>query len=415
MPTRLRTFETRGPVEPSRNYVVPRSAEIADLVQRIKDGCYIVIFAPRQTGKTTFFRWALESLDEFYLPIQLNFEAYQSLSSEDFYHYLKEDILHEIKNAKQWQTDGVLRQFLENASITSHVSLMTFFQQLGHCLQPRRLAIIIDEFDGIPKSEVSQFLHILRRIYLSKNPNRCPYSVGIVGVKSITQLNYDRSISPFNIQDEFALPNFTFSQVRTLLEQYTDEVGQSFAPKVIKNLYKQTSGQPFLVNRMAQCLTEKLGIGRKETISVAHFEMAHKDILNEQNVHFSHLTTNIRSNPRFKSLLMEICSYDAGIPFNLRNEYISELVTYGVLKGGTDGFCEIANPIYQYCIVQTFQPLLNGLERKYHSDDTEAGFFDYLTPDGGINIRSLLANFRDFIGRAGYRILQVNAIKLRQT
>jgi len=93
--------------------------------------------------------------------------------------------------------------------------------------------------------------------------------------------------------------------------------------------------------------------------------MAHKKILNEQNVHLSHLTTNIRSNPRFQTLLMEICSYDAGIPFNLRNEYISELVTYGVLKGSTDGFCEIANPIYQYCIVQTFQPLLNGLEKSH--------------------------------------------------
>jgi len=149
MPTR--TFETRGPVEPSRNYVVPRTAEIADLVQRIKEGRYIVIFAPRQTGKTTFFRWALETLDESYLSIQLNFEAYQSLSSEEFYSYLKEDILHEIKNAEQ--TDSTLRQFLENASITSHVSMMTFFQQLGDYLQPRRLAIIIDEFDGIPRSQ----------------------------------------------------------------------------------------------------------------------------------------------------------------------------------------------------------------------------------------------------------------------
>jgi hypothetical protein len=75
----------------------------------------------------------------------------------------------------------------------------------------RRLAIIVDEFDGIPTKEVSPFLHSLRRIYLSTNPHRCPYSVGIVGVKSITQLNYDRSISPFNIQDEFALSNFTLS------------------------------------------------------------------------------------------------------------------------------------------------------------------------------------------------------------
>ena len=36
-----RAFETRGPVSPDRNYFVPRKAEIADLVERIKKGRYI--------------------------------------------------------------------------------------------------------------------------------------------------------------------------------------------------------------------------------------------------------------------------------------------------------------------------------------------------------------------------------------
>ncbi|HEC85796.1 MAG: hypothetical protein DRR19_28975 [Candidatus Parabeggiatoa sp. nov. 1] len=92
METRTRTFGTRGPVNPACNYVVPRTEEIADLGRRIKDGRYIVIFAPRQTGKTTFFRWALDTLDETYLPIQLDFEAYKNISQEEFYACLKEDI-----------------------------------------------------------------------------------------------------------------------------------------------------------------------------------------------------------------------------------------------------------------------------------------------------------------------------------
>lgn len=161
--------------------------------------------------------------------------------------------------------------FLENVSITSHTAMITFFEQLSDYLKNQRLAIIIDEFDGIPQSVVSDFLHALREIYLSEEPNRCPYSVGIVGVKNITQLNYDRSISPFNIQDEFALPNFTFSQVQTLLAQYTEEVGQAFAPKVIEPIYKQTAGQPFLVNRLAQILTEEMNIPLEKTIANTHF------------------------------------------------------------------------------------------------------------------------------------------------
>ena len=58
----MKTFETRGPVDASRNYVVKRTTELADFVDRVKQGRYIVIFAPRQTGKTTFFRWALDAL-----------------------------------------------------------------------------------------------------------------------------------------------------------------------------------------------------------------------------------------------------------------------------------------------------------------------------------------------------------------
>ena len=362
MPTRLRTFETRGPVDPNRNYVAPRTEEITDLVHRINDGRYIVIFAPRQTGKTTFFRWALDTLDEIYLPIQLNFEVYQKISPEKFYHYFKKDIQQKIE---KWQNDAELHHFLENTLITSHIEMMEFFEQLGNYLKNHRLVIIIDEFDGIPTAVVGDFLHALRRIYLSENPKRCPYSVGIVGVKSITQLNYDRSISPFNIQDEFELPNFTLSQVRTLFKQYTQETGQAFAEGVIENIQQQTGGQPFLVNRLAQILTMEMKIGSEQTLSTTHFQKAHQQILNETNVHFSHLKTNVRRHPRFETLLMEVCSYEVGIRFNIHNDFISELVTYGVLKAGTDGYCQITNPIYHHCIIQIFQPILNGLERTY--------------------------------------------------
>ena len=413
MPIQRRFFETRGPVYKDRNYVVLRTVEIADLVERIKKGRYIVIFAPRQTGKTTFFRWALDMLtaeDETFFPIQLDFEIYRNAGIEAFYKDLRRKIHEEIVwefQRRQSTVDSEFQQFLENYPLKDHLSFQPFLKKLSSYLGNRKVAIIIDEFDGIPQAAVSDFLYTLREIYLSKDPNRCPHSVGIVGVKSITQLNYDRSISPFNIQDEFALQNFTFDQVRELLEQYTAEVGQTFAPEVIENIHKQTAGQPFLVNRIAQILTEEMKTPPDEGITFEHFEIAHEQILHERNVHISHLATNIRRETRFERILMEICLKEKGVPFNLHNEFISALVTYGILKRGIDGFCEIQNPIYQYHIMQAFQPLFNGLEDEYLPEDTDAGFLDYLTLDGKINMRALLSNFRDFIARAGYRILEV--------
>lgn len=408
----MKTFETQGPVSPERNYVVRRGKELAEFLSRVKQGRYIVIFAPRQTGKTTFFRWALEALNDEnieYFPIQLDFEEYKNVSSTDFYDYVYQDICREIENVCQEQDilSDALIQFLHNAKVINHVSLRHFLEKLANILNNQRIIIIIDEFDGIPHEVVSDFLHSLRRIYLSDPEKRCPYSLGIVGVKSITQLNYDRSISPFNIQDEFALPNFSLEQVHELFAQYTDEVGQPITAAVIKAIHKHTAGQPFLVNRFAQILTNELNISKTDTLQMEHFTQAHTRLLRERNTNIDHLISNIRREPRFEDILMKITSYEKGIGYNLDNELIDELTTYGIVVEGSDGMCEIVNPIYHHRIMQAFQPLINGLENEYFSDDSSSSFLDFLTPDKNIQMQLLLDNFQNFIFRAGHRILQV--------
>ena len=263
--------------------------------------------------------------------------------------------------------------------------MVVFFEEFGKLLGAQRVLLLIDEFDGIPQALVSDFLYALRHIYLS-DVLLCPHSVGIVGVKSIAQLDYDRSISPFNIQDELYLPNFTFEQVRELFGQYTTEVGQAFAPEVVKSIHKQTAGQPFLVNRAAQILTEELDIPKTEPITMAHFTKAYEQLLGENNTNLTHLVTNIRRDRRFEILLMDIMSYEEGVRFNPRDELISELTTYGVIGKGTDGKCEIVNPIYLHCIIETFTPAVNGLERNYFAEDNSQGFRNYLTPTGQLDM-----------------------------
>ncbi len=408
----MRRFGTQGPVNAEQHYIVARMEELTEFIKRVKEGRYIVIFAPRQTGKTTFFYAAMDILaaeEPTYLPIHLDFEAYKNLTPSDFYSNLTEDIREEIANLydKRGEVPSeTLKDFLENTTLTDNVSMLRGFQALGKILENQRVVVFIDEFDGIPPAVVSDFLYALRRIYISRTTPRCPHSLGIIGVKSIAQLNYDRSVSPFNIHDDFALPNFTLAQVQEQFGQYTDEVGQIFASEVIESIHKQTGGQPFLVNRFAQILTEEMDIRKTETLTMEHFSDALIQILDERNTNLTHLTTNIRRNPRFESFLMRIMLHDEGVPFNLSNELINELAMYGILARGADRKCEIVNPIYLYRIVQAFKPIANGLERDYFPEDTDGS--QYLTSDGQIQMERLLNNFRDFIARAGFRILQVS-------
>ncbi|MCY4553416.1 MAG: AAA-like domain-containing protein [Candidatus Poribacteria bacterium] len=411
----MRTFGTQGPVDPNRNYIVNRSEKIKDFIHRVKEGRYIVIFAPRQTGKTTFFQRALDILSQEEkndFPIQLNFEVYEDCTASVFYNGLYEDILEEIENTFQQRGQSppeTLTQFLRNTEITDHLSMQRFFRRFGNLLNAefgeQRVILIIDEFDGIPSEALRGFLHSLRRIYLTTTPAKCPHSVSIIGVKSIHQLNYDRSISPFNIQDELNLPNFTSEEVHDLLRQYTDEVGQAFAPEVVNTLYSQTAGQPFLVNRFAQIITTELDIPKTETVGMVHFATAHTRLLDERNANIDHLLSNIRRNVHFETVLMQIVSYENSVRFNPDNDIIDELVTYGVIKRGDDRRCEIVNPIYLYRILQAFKPIVNGLERDYFPEGASES--EYLTPTGHIRMERLLDNFSDFVARAGFKILQV--------
>ncbi|RKU20226.1 hypothetical protein C6503_06545 [Candidatus Poribacteria bacterium] len=417
----MRRFGTHGRVRPEQHYIVSRSKEIADFISRIKDGKYIVLFAPRQTGKTTFFRLALEVLateDPTYFPIQLDFQTMRNTAPPTFYDRLYQMICMQIESVFQKRSgvpSEVLTQFLKDTTLTDDFSMLLFFKQLASLLDSdshkevqafKRVVLLIDEFDGIPQTVVSDFLYALRQIYLS-DEMQCPYSVGIVGVKSIRQLDYDRSISPFNIQDEFRLPNFTVEQVQELFGQYTAEVGQAFAPEVIEALHKQTAGQPFLVNRLAQILTEELDIPKKETLTPVHFAKAHTRLLREGNTNIDHLRTNVRRDRRFEKLLLQIVSYESGVLFNPDDALMNALVTYGVIAEGPDGMCEIVNPIYQHRILQMFKPTVNGLENVYFPEETGMHFIDYLTPTGQLEMESLLDNFQAFIARAGFRILQV--------
>ena len=408
----MRRFGTQGRVYPDRHYVVPRTKEIGGFNMRVKEGRYIVLFAPRQTGKTTFFRMAVDVLttdDPTYFPIQLDFQVMCNSSPAIFYdrfsQLIRRHIQYGLRKSDVKKHDELIR-FLEDVQICDHFSMLAYFEGLQSLLGDKKVVLLIDEFDGIPQDVVSEFLYTLRHIYLS-DELQCPHSVGIVGVKSISQLNYDRSVSPFNIQDEFRLPNFTLQQVHALFLKYTEEIGQDFAPEVIKSIYTQTGGQPFLVNRFGQILSEELNISKTETLTMSHFATAHSILLDERNTNIEHLLTNIRKNRRFETVLMQIASYDKGLPFVLDDDIINELATYGVIARSADRMCEIVNPIYQHRILRAFKPLLNGLESQYLVEDTGEDFIDYLTPIGLIDMVSLLDNFRDFISRIGFRILQV--------
>ena len=127
-------------MHPAENYVVARTDKINDFIKRIKEGRYVVIFAPRQTGKTTFFQRALERLiaeEPIYFPIPLNFDIYKNLSPSAFYGHLYQQLRQGIEQVFQQRDTApseALAQFLANTVLTDHLSLLEFFRQFANLL-----------------------------------------------------------------------------------------------------------------------------------------------------------------------------------------------------------------------------------------------------------------------------------------
>jgi hypothetical protein len=350
----MREFNTFGPVNPRLHYHVNRLAVKAAIRQKIEQGRYFTLNAARQMGKTTLFREVVAELeaDDSYFGILLTFETLRDYTRPRFYEQLSQLIqVHFISElepemAKRLSGSPALRDHGDFGNW-----LRDTVQRLG-----RRGLLIIDEFDVIDPVLAEPILAIFREMYHYRDRPafQALQSVILVGVQTVPAL-LSGSQSPFNIADQYEVPYFTIAETTDLLTQHTGETGQPFAPEVIEAIYRQTEGQPFLVNRLGQLLTQNLVPERSETIRLSHFEQALTDLLAENNTHFASITA--RAMPH-RSVLLPILFYDQKRS-NFRDPVTQELLMYGILRRVREHnlwVARLANPIYRKMLILTFTP-----------------------------------------------------------
>ena len=248
-----RRFEKSGFVNPETAYYVPlenvTNTDNEDMKTMVDHGRYFSIFAPRQSGKTTFFMTFSMELekDSNYIFILMSFEDCSNYSSHQFYTYLQEEIyeqlLHRLENIECNQKEEVT-SFLNGHRLIDSASFLSLFKGFNSIITQKKIVIFIDEFDGIPASEIKNLLTTIRKLYqkYKKHTDKALYSVGLVGIRNITQLVVG-GVSPFNIADHVEIPPFTLQNVRDLYLQYTMETNQPFTEEATKKVFEQTQGE----------------------------------------------------------------------------------------------------------------------------------------------------------------------------
>ena len=380
----MRTFCTEGPVDPKLNYYVPRTALVAEGLKKVKQWRYFTIFAPRQSGKTTYFQFLIEAIKREkpdWLPVWVSFEAYGDLDLSDFLSSLRDRILRGT-------------ELPENAVPDFHnmTDIALKLREVAQ-IQKKEWVIVVDEIEGLKNPKVlNGFLHLIRSIYHEKQEIGLR-SVILTGVSNITGIIQDTA-SPFNIADQIQVPYFTREEVYDLLAQYERETGQLFEHPVKEGIYEQTLGQPGLVNALARDLVEKK-CPNGEVVGMDAFYLT---IDHFTRIYIDKNISNIVSKAKQHTELMKEILFGKEVPFNNYDETIKFLYVNGVIDD-CDGTCCIPIPLYKKALYTCFKPLFNG-EKEHFKSPIET-YKKYVDERGLLDVTKLLWRYIAYVKNRG--------------
>jgi hypothetical protein len=345
-----RIFEDTGYVDPEKSYYVQIDNVVnrhnQDLKTMVDHGRYFSIFAPRQSGKTTFFRTFAKDLETNpeYIFILMSFENCKHDDLITFYTYIQKmiynQLIHRLEKINCHELEAV-QLFFETHRLTKCADFYFLFESLNRIITRKKIVIFIDEFDGIPLDEIEIFLSTLRKLYqdYKEQKEKALYSVGLVGIRNITQLVVG-GVSPFNIADHVEIPPFTMQNIRDLYQQYTQETNQPFSEEAVQDIFEQTQGQPWLVNRLGTILTKQIKPETIDPIDIDDVNKAIQLLLLEKNAHFDNLKEKVTL---YKETFNKINTQQ--VNFLPDDESQSWLYQYGLIKKQND-FAVISNTIY---------------------------------------------------------------------
>jgi len=135
----------------------------------------------------------------------------------------------------------------EDLKINSAEDFLRIFEKR---MWTKNVVLFIDEFDKLYEADNkvrSSCLETFRGIKNSKN-NYAIWSVVAIGTFSILHLKSEIvSTSPFNVNEPYQNPNFTFKQVQSLYDEFAEEYEFTIEPAIIVDIYTRTNGYVKLI------------------------------------------------------------------------------------------------------------------------------------------------------------------------
>ena len=365
-----------------------------EILALIDDKRYFVLHAPRQTGKTSVLLALRDRLnrDGGSRCVYVNVEGAQT-AREDVGRAMRA-ILSGLASRARLLGDGFMDAVWPGVLAASGPE-----GALGEVLvrwsqaDPKPLVLLIDEIDALIGDTLIAVLRQLRAGY-DQRPGGFPRSVVLCGVRDVRDYRIRSRAenaeiaggSAFNVQAEsMRLGDFTETEVQALLAQHTRETGQAFTPAAIETVWRQTQGQPWLVNALCRraCFDVEAGRDRSRVVAGDDVLDAQEHLVLSRQIHLDQLADKLRED-RVRRVVEPLLAGASEDESSIRDiEYVRDL---GLIA--LDDPPRIANPIYAEVVPRE---LTAAVQAKLIQDAAW-----YVDASGGLDVDKLLAAFQVF-------------------
>lgn len=205
--------------------------------------------------------------------------------------------------------------------------------------------------------------------------------------------------------------SFNEAEISTMLNEYANENKLLLDIELLsKEIYKFTSGYPFLVSRICQIVDEDLLSENKREWTVTDIQKAVKFLLEDKNTLFDDLIKNLENNSKLYECLYNILISGLPITYNINNPIIDLGHMFGYLVKGENNNIAISNKIlkeviYNYMVSKTDSRIMssyNFKDQKLEIHRTLKDFNNYIMNKYSKNINEIteleqVAFFNDFL------------------
>jgi len=398
-------FNITGTCIPRKHYMVDISDKLVQIKKLIDDEHYFTINRGRQYGKTTTLSHLRKFLADEYMIILLSFE---SLGQDSF---VSESVFCQKFLEITSQLLATIHPTKEYAQVWKDEAIKDF-ESLGRHITERcrdeKVVLIIDEVDKAGNYRIFlDFLGMLRSKFLARNDDLdfTFHSVILAGVYDITNIKLkmiddgiyipnegERKInSPWNIVVPFEVEmSFSAKEIASMLIDYEQDhqIGMDIQD-LSEEIYRYTSGYPFLVSQICKYIDEELGRNwTRQGISEAVKLMIEAPT---RATLFDDLFKNIRNNKELSNFLYDILLVGEKYRFVRGVEVIETGLRYDFIKViGRE--IQIHNQIFEILITDYFVEKERIFATKMVKNQVE---FDVLS-GGKFNIELFFEKFNQY-------------------